>query len=372
MAAPAIPPFDLRKQYAAIREELLEAATRVLDSGVFILGPEGKAFEDEFAAAHGVSHCASLASGTQALQLALHACGVGPGDEVAVPAFTFVATATAVSAVGARPLFVDVDPVSLTMDPLDLERRLTKRTKAVIPVHLYGMPADMDPILSLARSKGLVVIEDCAQAHLAGYRGRRVGSFGDFGAFSFYPSKNLGALGDAGALTTGDAALRDKIVILRNCGRKPKGWYEYVSIGHNSRLDEIQAAFLRVKMRHLSHWTEARRRLAARYRSLLAGLPVRLPPEDPPGGSQVYHQFVIRTERRERMVEHLSEAGIGTGIYYPTPLHRIEAYLDLGVKEGELPVSEQAAREVLALPMFPELTEAAVDRVCEAVRVFFK
>ena len=368
----AIPLLDLKSQYASIREELLEAARRVMDSGAFILGPEGRAFEAEFAKALGAARCAGVSSGTQALQLSLEASGVGPGDDVAVPALTFIATASAVSELGARPVFVDVEPASLTMDPADLARRLTPRTKAVVPVHLYGGAADMDPILALAREKKLGVVEDCAQAHSCRYKGRSVGTFGQFGAFSFYPSKNLGALGDAGAGASNDAVLLDTVLMLRNAGRPAGKQYEHERLGHNARLDDLQAAFLRVKLRRLEAWTEGRRRAASLYRRELAGLPLRLPPEDRDGGRHVFHLFVVQTERRDALAEHLRGAGISTGVYYPVPLHLTQAYRGLGGRPGDLPQSERASKEVLALPMYPELEAVQVERVVRAVRAFFK
>lgn len=367
----AVPLIDLKAQYAGLKDELSRAAQRVMDSGIFILGPEGRAFEAEFASAQGVPHCAGVASGTQGLQLALEAAGIGPGDEVAVPAFTFIATATAAAALGATPVFVDVDPATLTLDPRDLLKRLTPRTKAVIPVHLYGQPADMDPILSEAKGRRLRVVEDCAQAHLTLYRGRPVGALGDFGVFSFYPSKNLGALGDAGCLTTADAALHEAAVVLRNVGRRPGEQYLHTRVGHNGRLDELQAAFLRVKLKRLAEWTEARRSLAAFYRKELAGLPLTLPPLESSGDRQVYHLFVIRTEKRDALAAHLTKAGIGNGVYYPTPLHLQPAFAQLGKKAGDFPAAEKACREVLALPMYPELGTDRAAAVVKTVRSFF-
>jgi len=367
-----IPILDLKAQYASIRSELHEAAGRVLDSGIYILGPEVKALEEEFAKAHRVPHCAAVSSGTSALRLAMEAVGVGPGDEVAVPAFTFVATATAVAALGAAPLLIDVDPDSLTLDAADLSRRAGPKVKAVIPVHLYGHPADMDPINAAAAERGLQVIEDCAQAHLAMYKGRLVGGLGRFGAFSFYPSKNLGALGDAGALTTKDKDMLDLVLMLRNAGRPPGGQYEHRRIGHNCRLDEIQAAFLRVKLRRLHAWTDARRRVAALYREMLADLPLTLPPAEGEGGRSVYHLFTVRTEKRDALAEHLGKAGVRSGVYYPSPIHLTPAFKHLGLKEGALPVSERASREVLSLPMFPELTGDEIQKVGDAVRSFYK
>ncbi len=370
-SAEAIPLFDLKTQYAELKAELLESAERVLDSGRYILGGEGLSFETEFAKAQGVPHCAGVASGTQALQIALEALGVGRGDEVALPAFTFIATATAVSELGAVPLFVDVEPESLNLDPADLRRRLSRKTKAVIPVHLYGRPADMDGVLAAAKDAGLAVVEDCAQAHLARSRGRPVGALGDYGAFSFYPSKNLGAIGDAGALSTKDPALHEAAVVLRNVGRKPGGQYEHVRIGRNARLDEIQAAFLRVKLKRLASWTESRARLAKRYLENLKGLPLRLPPADGDGTQSAWHLFVIQTPKRDALAAHLKKAGISTAVYYPRPLHLQAAYRFLGGKAGDLPESERASAEVLALPFFPELAPEKTDRVVEEIRRFF-
>ena len=367
-----IPLMDLKQQYLSLRGELVAAATRVMDSGVFILGPEGAAFEREFGAAHDAPHCAGVSSGTSALQLALEACGVGPGDEVAVPAFTFIATATVVSALGAKPVLVDVDPATPTMDPKDLAARLTPKTKAVVPVHLFGRPADMGPILAVAKERGLRVVEDCAQGHLARYGGRCVGSLGDCGAFSFYPSKNLGAMGDAGALTTADPKLQELFIMLRNVGRKPGGHYEHVRVGHNCRLDELQAAVLRVKLPYLAAWTEAKRKSAELYRRALAGLPLRLPPEDAPGMRQVYTLFVIQADRRDALSAHLTKAGIGNGVYYPAPLHRMPAYQHLGLGEGSLPRSEAASRAALALPMYAELTEESIGRIADSIRSFYQ
>lgn len=367
----AVPLLDLKAQYAALRGDLVAAATRVLDSGRFILGPECAAFETEFAAACGVALVAGVSSGTQALELGLEACGVGPGDEVIVPAFTFVATATAVSVLGAEPVFADIDPATLTLDPKSVERALSPRTKAMIPVHLFGRPADMDPLLALARAKGLKVIEDCAQAHLARYRGRPVGGLGDCGAFSFYPSKNLGALGDAGALCTRSAELNGLFVMLRNCGRRPGEQYDHARIGHNFRLDELQAAFLRAKLGRLEAWTGARRAAAERYRRGLAGLPLALPAPDGEGSRSVYHIFAVRTGRRDALKARLESVGIGTAVYYPRPLHLLEAYRRLGHRAGDFPEAERAAGDILALPMYAELTPAQIDEVVARVREFF-
>ena len=339
----------------------MEAAGRVLSSGVFISGPEVAAFEKEFAAALKLPRALGVSNGTDALRLALEACGVGPGHEVIVPAFTFIATATAVSALGAKPVLADVDERTLTLDPAAAKAAVTPRTKAVVAVHLYGHAADIDALKPLK----LRIVEDAAQAHGATFKGRPVGALGDLAAFSFYPSKNLGAAGDAGAITGSDAALLDACAELRNCGRKPGGpAYEHVRIGHNCRLDELQAAILRVKLKRLADWTARRRALAARYNNGLAGLPLTLPQLD--GGC--FHLYVVRTERRDELAAALKKAGIGSGVYYPTPIHKQPAYAELG---GSFPVSEKASRTVLALPMFPELSDSDADRVIEAVRTFF-
>lgn len=340
---------------------------RVLDSGAYILGPEGRAFEAEFAAAHKAKRCVGLNSGTDALELALKAVGVGPGDDVVVPTFSFIATATAVSAVGANPVFADVNDASLTLGDKELEAALTPRTKAVMPVHIYGYPADMDGILKVAKRRGLKVIEDCAQSHLTTYKGRFVGTLGDIGAFSFYPSKNLGAAGDAGAVLTNDDALAEACVLLRNAGRGMTGAvYTHVRVGHNCRLDDLQAAVLRVKLKRLAAWTQKRRQLAALYQKLLKGLPLRLPPADTAKTKGSHHLFVVRTPRRDELQKHLLAAGIGSGVYYPIPIHKQPAY----AAEIALPVAERAAAEVLALPMFPELTKTQVELVARSIRAW--
>lgn len=367
-----IPLISLKGQQTEIGAEVKAAVARVLDSGVFILGPENKAFDVEFAEAISAKFSLGVDSGTSALELALEAAGVGPGDEVIVPSFTFIATATAVSVLGARPVFAEIDPITMTLDSKSVEGALSPRTKAVVVVHLFGQPADMDPLLSLARSRKIAVIEDCAQSHLATYKGKTTGSIGDFGAFSFYPTKNLGAAGDAGAVTTNDAALRDAVNILRNCGRSAAAGYDHVRVGHNCRLDEVQAAILRVKLLRLEAWTAARRRVAAIYDEGLAGLPIMRPPLGSESSKPVFHLYTIRSDRRDALAADLRRHGIGTGVYYPTPVHLQPAYAGLGVKEGSLPVTEAASREVLSLPMFAELSAADAGRVVETVRRFFK
>jgi len=367
-----IPLISLKGQQAEIGAEVKAAVARVLDSGTFILGPENKAFDAEFASAVGAKYCLGVDSGTSALELALEAAGVGPGDEVIVPSFTFIATATAVSVLGAKPIFADVDPLTLTLDSKSVEGACTPRTKAVIAVHIFGQPCDMDPLMSLAKSRKLAVIEDCAQSHLATYKGRPTGSIGDLGAFSFYPTKNLGAAGDAGAVTTNDAKLRDTVNELRNCGRSAAAGYDHVRVGHNCRLDEVQAAILRVKLLRLEAWTASRRRVAAIYDEGFSGLPLIRPPLGSESSKPVFHLYTIRTPRRDALAEDLRRHGIGCGVYYPTPVHLQPAYASLGVKAGALPVTEAASREALSLPMFAELSAADAGRVVETVRRFFK
>jgi len=363
-----IPLFDLKDQYNAIKVEINEAVARILESGWFILGQEVEAFEEEFAAYCGLSHGIGVGSGTEALHLALLACGVGPGDEVITVPHTAVATVAAIELTGARPVFVDIDPASYTIVPDQLESRITAQTRAVVPVHLYGQAADLDPILEIAQRHGLTVVEDCAQAHGAEYKGRRVGSFGRVACFSFYPTKNLGAYGDGGMVVTDDEALAQKVRLLRQYGWEKR----YVSSlrGLNSRLDEIQAAILRVKLRHLDEWNEARRARARLYGELLADSGVTTPTEMD-YGRHVYHLYVVRClhrARRDELKSYLAEHGVGTAIHYPVPIHLQEAYLDLGYRRGDFPVTEACADEILSLPMYPELQENEVRGVSELVK----
>lgn len=366
-----IPLFDVRAQTKTVRRDVLKAATRVLDSGHFILGPEVTAFEREFAKATKAAHCIGLSSGTQALEVALEAAGIGPGDEVIVPSFTFIATAFAVSYLGATPVFADVDARTLTLDPASVKAKITAKTKAVLPVHLFGWPAEMEPFQALTRKKGLRLIEDCAQAFGTLYRGRPVGALGDVGCFSFYPTKNLGAAGDAGAVVTNDAALLEACQVLRNIGQTNGRKYQHVRLGYNYRLDEIQAAVLRIKLKKAALWTRNRRRTAAAYHKAWQGLPLALPPTDADGNSHSYHLFVVQTPRRDDLSRHLGALGIDSGVYYPIPLHLQPAYASLGHRQGDYPNSERAAAEVLALPMHPELSDNEVRRVIDGVRSFF-
>jgi dTDP-4-amino-4,6-dideoxygalactose transaminase len=360
-----IPLVDLQAQYRRIRDEVRAAIDGVLESGQFVLGREVAAFEEEFAAYCGVRHAVAVNTGTSALHLALIAAGVGPGDEVITVPFTFVATAAAASYVGARPVFVDVEPATLTIDPARVEAAITARTRAVVPVHLYGQPADMDPILAIARRHGLAVIEDAAQAHGALYKGRRAGSIGDLACFSFYPGKNLGAYGEGGCVVTDDPGHARVIRMLRDWGQDRR--YHHVRLGYNYRLDGIQGAILRVKLRHLEEWTEARRRHAARYDALLGGDGIERPVALP-HNRHVYHVYAVRVAERDRVQQAMAAAGVHTGIHYPVPVHLQPAYAELGHRAGDFPRSEAAAAEVLSLPMYPELTEELCREVVHALQ----
>ena len=353
--------------YLARQTEIDAAIRRVLDKGWFILGQEVAAFEKEFAAWVGVDHGIGVGSGTEALHLALAAAGVGPGDEVITVSHTAVATVSAIELLGAKPVLVDIEPDFYTMDPAKLEAAITQRTKAVIPVHLYGQPANLDPVLDLARKHGLVVIEDCAQCHGAEHHGRRTGSVGHLACFSFYPTKNLGALGDGGAVVTGDPALAAKVRALREYG-----WTErYVShlAGWNSRLDELQAAILRAKLVHLNADNSARQRLAAAYDAQLSGAALTLPARRA-GCSHVFHLYVVRSPQRDALQAHLKQREIGALIHYPVPVHLQPAYRGRLAAPGSLPETERAACEILSLPLYPELTEAQQAAVVRAVREF--
>jgi dTDP-4-amino-4,6-dideoxygalactose transaminase len=356
---------DLKPQHKEIRAEVLAAMERVLDDGWFVLGKQCEGFEREFADFCGVAHCVGVGSGTEAIHLALLACGVQPGDDVVTVSLTAVPTASAISFAGARPVFVDVDPRTFTMDPSKLEDAITPRTKAILPVHLYGQTADMDPILEIAARRGIPVIEDACQAHGAEYRGRRAGSLATMAAFSFYPTKNLGACGDGGAVTTDDPELADRLQLLRNYGQRKRYYHE--SKGFNSRLDEMQAAILRAKLRHLHRWNEMRRRKAALYDGLLKEV---LRPIGADYARHVYHQYVIRTAHRDELKGFLADQGIGSLIHYPVPVHLQEAYRDLGLSRGALPITERCAEEILSLPFYPELPDEQIAEVAEAINRF--
>ena len=358
-----IPYVDLKSQYHSIKTEIDAAVLRLLDSTQFVLGDEVAAFEREFAEYCGTTEAVAVNSGTSALHLALLAAGIGSGDEVITVPFTFVATAAAIEYAGARPVFVDIEPETYCMAPDQVERAITPRTKAIMPVHLYGHPADMDPILEIAARRGLTVIEDAAQAHGADYKGRRCGSMGAMAGFSFYPGKNLGAYGEGGAVVTSDAALAKKMRLLRSWGEERR--YEHTVRGFNYRMDGIQGAILRVKLRHLGRWTEARRARAADYRRLLGADVV--PPMERAECRHVYHVFAVRVPNRDAVRQHLQDAGIQTGVHYPIPVHLQAAYADLGYRRGAFPVAERVAGEVLSLPMFPEMTTAQVEVVASAI-----
>jgi len=359
-----IPLVDLHTQYAGIKAEIDAAVHRVLDNSNFILGKEVSDFEEVFAATVGAKGAVGLASGTGALQLALRAVGIGPGDEVITTAHTFFATAEGVSQLGGRPVFVDIDPCTYNIDPNLVEAAITQRTKAVLPVHLYGQPANMRSLRDICTRHGLWLIEDAAQAVAAEYDGARCGSLGDLACFSFYPSKNLGAYGDAGAVTGTDERLLAKVRKLRDHGRTSK--YEHDEIGFGQRIDALQAAILGVKLPHLEEWTEKRRAHARRYGELLSDNEVETPFEAP-NVRHVYHLYVIRTPRRDAVLEHLRSRGVDAGIHYPIPLHRQPAYLKLGYGGLSLPITERVATEIISLPIYPELTAAQIEFVAQCV-----
>ena len=362
-----IPIIDLKKQYESIQMELDEALKRVFTKGIYILGDEVDSFEKEFAKYCNASYGVGVASGTDALTLSLLSCDVKAGDEVIAPSHTAVATIAAIEVTGAKPVFVDIDIERYTLDSNQVEKAITSKTRAIIPVHLYGCPADLTPILQVARQKNIFVIEDCAQAHGAMYQGQRAGSHGDIAAFSFYPTKNLGAFGDGGMVVTNDSSLVEKVKLLRQYGWKNR----YVSEikGMNSRLDELHAAMLRVKLKHLDAWNARRRELANLYMELLQNTEIVLPMQ-PKDCEHVFHQFVIRHPKRDALKEYLKAKGIHTLIHYPVPVHLQPAYANLGYVLGSLPVTEKVADEVLSLPMYPELTEEQVKFVCECIIEF--
>ena len=360
-----IPLVDLKAQYHSIKEEIDQAIAGVLESSQFVLGKEVAAFEEAFAAYCGGGEGVGVNSGTSALHLALLAAGVGPGHEVITTPFTFVATVAAICYTGATPVYVDIDPVAYTLDPARLEAAITSRTKAILPVHLYGQPADMDPILEIARRRGLVVIEDAAQAHGSEYKGRRVGSLADMACFSFYPGKNLGAYGEGGAVVTAHPEYAKTIRLLRNWGESRRYYHDLR--GFNYRMEGFQGAILRVKLRHLERWTEARRANARVYTELLKDSGV-VTPREMAYSRHVYHVYVLRVRGRDAIATSLGVAGVQTGIHYPIPVHLQQAYRDARYREGDFPVAEQVAREVLSLPMYPELQRSQMEQICEVMR----
>lgn len=365
MAKVKVPYLDLKGQYRSIKPEIDAAIARVLESCQFVLGSEVGAFGQDFAKYCGTAECIAVNSGTSALHLALLAAGVGPGDEVITVPFTFVASVAAVLYAGAKPVLVDIDPRSFTIDPAAIEKAITPRTKAILPVHLYGQPADMDRIVEIAKRRKLVVIEDAAQAHGAKYKGRPVGSIGDMACFSFYPGKNLGAYGEGGAITTSNEDYARTIRMLRDWGQDRK--YHHLLRGFNYRMEGFQGAILGVKLRHLEQWTEARRQLVGEYNRLLADCDVETPKEMP-WAHHVYHVYTVRTEERDRLQQALAEQGIQTGIHYPIPVHLQPAYADLGYGPGAFPQAEAAAKQVLSLPLYPELPTHSVEIVAAAVK----
>jgi len=364
-----IPFLDLKTQYESIRSEIAEAVQRVLDSTHYILGPEVSGFEQAFAAAHKAQHCVTANNGTSALHLALWALGIKRNDEVILPVNTFIATAEAILLTGATPIFVDHDEF-YTIDVNEVEGRLTRRSKAIMPVHLYGQPAEMVRLSEIAKQFSLKIVEDAAQAHLATYQNKYVGSWGDATGFSFYPGKNLGAYGEGGAVLTNTGSLDEKMRRLRDHGSEAK--YNHIVAGHNYRLEALQAAILNVKLKYLSKWTEARRANARKYCELLQDVPEVQLPRERDGAVSVYHLFVIQADQRDRLKDHLEKQGVSTGLHYPVPLHRQPCFQYLGYKEGAFPRAERSAKKILSLPMYPEMTNAQLEYVASTVRSFYK
>lgn len=369
-----IPLVDLKAQYSSIEDEIGQAIAKVIHSSQFILGDEVEAFEKEIASYLGTDYAVGVASGTDALQLALLACGIKPGDEVITTPFTFIATAEAITQCNAKPVFVDINPKTYNIAPEKIEPKVTKKTRAIIPVHLYGQPADMDPVLELGKKYNLKVIEDCAQALGAEYKGRRVGSLGDAGCLSFFPSKVLGAYGDGGMVVTSSPECAERTNLLRNHGCREK--YQHLVPGFNSRLDSLQAAILQVKLRHLPKWIEQRRQKASLYSQLLGEIEDIEPPYTAPYARHIFNYYTIRVKNpkvnRDKVREYLSSQGIATAIYYPLSLHLQEVYKSLAHKVGDFPESERAQQEVLSLPMYPELNEGQIEEITQAIRNFVK
>lgn len=363
-----VPSFELTRQNHRLWPELEEAIKRVVDNGQFIMGDEVATIEEQIASKTGASFGIGVGNCSDALHLCVQACDIGPGDEVITTPFTFFATAGAVARHGANPVFADIDLDTYNISPGAIKDAITPRTKAIIVVHLYGNPADMQPIMDIAKEHNIAVIEDAAQAIGSEYNGQGIGSIGDLGCLSFFPTKNLGCFGDGGMIVTRTEELASKLRILRLHGSNPK--YYHAELGYNSRLDTLQAAVLGVKMKYIDEWTERRRDIASLYSELLQGLPIALPKETD-GGKHVYHQYTIRTSQRDELRSYLKEHGIGTGVYYPLSLHLQEVFADLGYREGDFPNSELATKEVLSLPMFPELEHEEVEYVCEKIKAFY-
>lgn len=362
-----IPFVDLKAQYDSIKDEIDEAIQNILNTTSFIMGKELEKFEEEFASFCNTKYAIGVANGSDALILTLRACSISEGDEVITVPHTFIATTEAITHIGGKIVFVDISPKTYTIDVSKTEEKITEKTKAIILVHLYGQPADMDPILKIAKKYDLKVIEDAAQAHGAEYKGEKVGSIGDVACFSFYPGKNLGAYGDAGMITTNNKGIAEKIKLLRNHGRITKK-YEHDVEGYSSRLDNLQAAILRVKLRHLNKWNESRRKNAKKYNEILSNIDGIITPYEADYAKHVYHLYVIRTENREKLRKVLKSKGITSGIHYPIPLHLQPAYKYLGHKEGDFPVTEKASKEILSLPMFAELKEKQIIKIVESIK----
>lgn len=364
-----IPFVDLKAQYASIKHEILPAMEEVLETSAFVLGPSVSEFERSFAAAHDVRYVFGTGSGTDGNHMALWVLGIGPGDEVIIPANTFIATAWGATLCGATPVFADVNPETFTLDPEDLERRITPRTRAVVAVHLYGQPADLKSVMAITNDHRIHLVEDCAQAHLAEFNGKRVGGMGVTSSFSFYPGKNLGAYGEGGAVATNDPNLANSMKLIRDHGSNRKYYHEIY--GHNYRMDGIQGAVLNTKMKHIEAWTEARRRHASRYAKGLGQISGICIPVEAPYSHHVYHLYVVKAEKRDQLQKYLEEKGIATGLHYPVPLHRQRAFSHLGYSQGDFPVAERISDEILSLPMYAELTDEQIDYVCETIREFY-
>jgi dTDP-4-amino-4,6-dideoxygalactose transaminase len=364
-----VPYLDLKAQLKPLRAEIDAAIARTLDNCSFCLGPDVAQFEKDFAAFCGAQHALGFNSGTSALHVAMLLLGVGPGDEVITTPYTFIATSWAISYCGAKPVYVDIDDATFNLNPALIEKAITPRTKAVLPVHLYGQPFDVDAVAAICKKHNLPFVEDAAQAHGAKYQGKSIGTFGAVSCFSFYPAKNLGACGEGGALVTNDAKLATRAKSLREHGSTVR--YHHDEVGYNYRLEGIQGAVLGVKLKHLAQWTRERQRVAARYAELLADTPLKLPTVTP-GNESAWHLYTVRSPRRDELKKFLDENKIGNAVHYPMPLHLQKVYANLGYKPGDFPVAEKAAREVLSLPMFPELTDAQIQRVADVVKDFFR
>jgi dTDP-4-amino-4,6-dideoxygalactose transaminase len=376
-----VPFLDLKAQYRSIRDQVNLEIQDVLNNTAYICGRKVKAFEDDFSKEHRSKHCLGLSSGTDALHLAFWSLGIGISsdvergklreemDEVIVPVNTYIATVETITMVGAKPVFVDHEEESFNIDPQKIEEKITSKTRAIVPVHLYGQPADMDPIIAIAKKHGLFLVEDCSQAHIAEYKGKRVGAFGNVGTFSFYPGKNLGAYGEAGAVITNDDVLFEKMLHYRQHGAVVK--YVHEIEGHNYRMEEIQGAVLGVKLKHLEKWTEGRRRVASRYRELLKEVPEVRTSREMPYAKHVYHLYEIRVSKRDDLARFLKENGIDTGLHYPIPLHLQAAYKYRGYKEGDFPVAERSCKEILSLPIFPEMTDEQIRYVVDTIKKFY-